>query len=145
MTGHHVPGTPTTVEARTAEIAALYAQLFPAEPVTSCTREGYEGAADMDDEMLWAQMIGGFDQQSEARFALFQGDTAAYANDHSSADLALVCHLAWWTNYDAARIDRMFRQSKLYRPKWERRDYRERTIRKALARPEVIVGEISYE
>ncbi len=33
---------------------------------------------------------------------------------------------------DAEQIDRVFRRSGLYRPKWERADYRERTICVAL-------------
>jgi hypothetical protein len=40
--------------------------------------------------------------------------------------------LAFWTGGDYERIDRLFRQSGLYREKWERDDYREQTIHKAL-------------
>ncbi len=55
-----------------------------------------------------------------------------YANDQSTADLALCTYLAFWTGRDEARIDRLFQQSGLYRKeKWGRRDYRERTIDKA--------------
>ena len=50
----------------------------------------------------------------------------------SEADLALCNHLAWWTGGDPARIDSMFRQSGLMREKWERQDYRDKTIGKAL-------------
>ncbi len=35
----------------------------------------------------------------------------------SEADLALCNFLAFWTGGDAARIDRLFRRSGLYRPK----------------------------
>lgn len=51
--------------------------------------------------------------------ALWAGDTSAYGNDASSADMALCGALAWWTNSDAAAMDRLFRQSKLYRDKWD--------------------------
>lgn len=50
----------------------------------------------------------------------------------SSADLALCCHLARITNSDIEQIDRIFRQSKLYREKWDREDYRNSTIKKAI-------------
>ena len=60
------------------------------------------------------------------------GDTTDYDDDDSRADEALCCELAFWTNYDAARIDALFRQSALMREKWERQDYRERTIQFAL-------------
>jgi primase-polymerase (primpol)-like protein len=39
--------------------------------------------------------------------------------------------LSFWTQ-DVDQLDRLFRRSALYRPKWERSDYRERTIGKAL-------------
>jgi hypothetical protein len=41
--------------------------------------------------------------------------------------------LAFWTGPDPRRIDRLFRQSGLYRDKWERADYRETTIGLALS------------
>lgn len=64
---------------------------------------------------------------------LWNGDFQRYyANDQSTADLALCTFLAFWTGRDEARIDRLFQQSGLYRKeKWGRRDYRERTIDKA--------------
>jgi putative DNA primase/helicase len=40
--------------------------------------------------------------------------------------------LAFWTGPDPERIDKLFRHSGLYRRKWERKDYRERTIARAL-------------
>lgn len=49
--------------------------------------------------------------------------------DHSSADAALMAHLAFWTGRDGERMDRLFRRSKLYREKYENRaDYRNGTI-----------------
>jgi hypothetical protein len=41
--------------------------------------------------------------------------------------------LVFWTDGDADAVDRLFRQSGLYREKWERDDYRTRTIDLALA------------
>lgn len=61
------------------------------------------------------------------------GDISSYQNDESSADLALCNILAFFLNGNYDEIDRYFRQSKLYRPKWERQDYRERTIKKAIS------------
>ena len=50
----------------------------------------------------------------------------------SEADQALCNLLAYWTNCNPVVIDHMFRKSKLYRDKWEREDYREGTIDKAI-------------
>jgi P4 family phage/plasmid primase-like protien len=44
-----------------------------------------------------------------------QGDTSAHGGDDSAADLALCNLLAFWTRRDAARMDRLFQQSALYR------------------------------
>jgi len=41
--------------------------------------------------------------------------------------------LAFWTGGDASRIDSLFRQSGLYREKWDRKNYRNRTITEALS------------
>lgn len=51
--------------------------------------------------------------------------------DHSAADQALVNLLAYWTGKDDEQMDRLFRQSGLYREKWERKDYREATLSNA--------------
>lgn len=61
------------------------------------------------------------------------GDTSAYSDDESSADIALCNQLAFYLQGDAAAVDAAFRESALYRPKWERSDYRETTISKAIS------------
>jgi primase-polymerase (primpol)-like protein len=68
---------------------------------------------------------------------LWNGNLAGYASQ-SEADLALCNFLAFWTRGDAARIDRLFRRSGLYRAKWEERHradgrtYGEMTIARAI-------------
>ena len=62
---------------------------------------------------------------------LWDGDTSDYGSQ-SEADQALCNFLAFYTAKDADRMDRMFRQSGLYRDKWEREDYRTATIEKAI-------------
>lgn len=64
---------------------------------------------------------------------LWNGDYTGYPSQ-SEADQALCNLLAFWTNKDAARIDSLFRQSGLMRPKWaNRQDYRNSTINSAIA------------
>ena len=58
---------------------------------------------------------------------LFSGDASAYESA-SEADSALCTLLAFWCDRDQGQMDRIFRQSGLYRPKWEREDYRLRTL-----------------
>ena len=65
--------------------------------------------------------------------ALFDfGDLSAYDGDASKADLALCHMLAFYTEKNEARIDGLFRRSALYRDKWERIDYRQMTMRRAV-------------
>lgn len=55
----------------------------------------------------------------------------------SEADIALCNYLAFWTNKDPEKMDAIFRQSKLMRDKWDKKDgattYGQRTINKAIA------------
>jgi len=74
--------------------------------------------------------------ETDAKFSqLWAGDTSEYPS-HSEADLALCSKIAFWWKVpatgDRSAIDRMFQQSGLYRPKWDRDDYRLLTIDKAL-------------
>lgn len=64
---------------------------------------------------------------------------AGPGSDHSASDQALCNMLAFWTGKDPATMDRIFRQSALYRPKWDElhdpalgRTYGQMTIDKAI-------------
>ena len=50
----------------------------------------------------------------------------------SEADIALCAVIAFRSGEDPELIDAIFRRSALYRPKWDRTDYREQTIQKAI-------------
>ena len=114
-------------------IAKYFTKQAPAkkqEPQTQ-TQISYSRPDESDAE-LWEKM---FNSQNGYKIRrLYDGDISDYNNDDSSADIALCMYLAYWTNLDESRIDRMFRQTGLYRAKWERADYRELTISKAIAR-----------
>lgn len=62
---------------------------------------------------------------------LYNGDITGYAS-HSEADYALIGILAFWCGGDEDQMDDIFRSSALMRDKWERTDYRETAIRKAV-------------
>ena len=59
---------------------------------------------------------------------LWSGDWQGRYGSQSEADLALCSLLAFWCIGDAERVDALFRQSGLYRQKWERADYRQWTL-----------------
>ena len=79
-----------------------------------------------DSEILDAILKSGIGHKIRA---LFDGDTSAYDNDQSRADMALITYLYCFTG-DRQKTDSLFRLSGLYRDKWEQRaDYRERAFR----------------
>ncbi|MGF5789690.1 hypothetical protein ACQE81_28300, partial [Klebsiella pneumoniae] len=55
------------------------------------------------------------------RAALWRGEWRGRYPSQSEADLALAAHLMWRTGNDLALADRLFRQSGLYRKKWDER------------------------
>lgn len=138
ITGHHLEGTPRTIEERTAAVAGLHARVAAAIEAGNGQRPAQTPppaeSIIPDDATLLERARAA---RNGAKFsALWAGDTSAHGGDDSAADLALCSHLAFWTGRDAARMDRLFRQSELMRPKWGKRrgatqTYGERTIAKA--------------
>lgn len=99
-------------------------------------------ATEADDDALLAQMFAA--RNGAAVRALWEGDLSAHGGDHSRADFALLCHLAFWTNRDAARMGRLFSRSKLgSRPKWNRARYQARSISRAIACSESHAGDMT--
>ena len=61
---------------------------------------------DLTDRELCDKMFSS--QNGQEILALYHGDTFGYGDDHSRANLALCSHLAYWTNSDELRMDRIF-------------------------------------
>jgi|694.fasta_scaffold86665_3 putative DNA primase/helicase len=119
VTGDHVAGTPTAVNGRQAELTALHNEVFPAKDQMPPPTQSQPAAIALpDDEALLQRMFAA--RNGTDIEALWRGDLSAYGNDESAADLALCNHLAFYTGRDSERIDRLFRQSGLYREKWNR-------------------------
>src|SRR3712207_2017823 len=135
MSGRHLKGTPYTIEDRQEQLLALRRRVLGEPPVDN-GRRAPRPAADtgLSDQEILAKAASADNGEKFRR--LWAGDTSGYEHDgnegHSEADLALCAMLAFWTGPDPDRIDAHFRQSGLYREKWERADYRERTIARAL-------------
>lgn len=121
VTARSLNGTPVgAVEDRQDVLAAWHAETLPPQAQRARTTSATDPApreAEPDDERLLARAR---KAKNGKKFrALFHdGDTAGYGS-HSEADLALCTLLAFWTRRDEGRIDRLFRRSKLFRPKWD--------------------------
>ena len=130
FSGEHVTGTPTTIEERQEQLDQVLAQFLPPKDEVMTSSAPVE-PVDLDDQELLERARRA---KNGAKFdRLWNGDKSDYGDDDSRADLALCCALSFWTGRDAGRIDSLFRRSGLMRDKWNRDDYRKRTIDAAIA------------
>jgi putative DNA primase/helicase len=138
----HLAWTPATIEYRQEQRNTSYAEIAPVNESINLTHLSTTSQLS-DAELLAKAMSAG----NGPKFTLlFSGDWKMVRNKNGSqryyspseADQALCEMLAYWTGNDASRIDRLFRQSKLYRDeKWDRKarigeTYGEGTIKRAL-------------
>lgn len=127
LTGHHLEGTPPTIEPAQAGIDAVYAEMFPTQAHSS--PNGHRPYADDDDGVI--ARLRGYKNAPKFCRLFDDGDTSEYGGDHSRADQGL-CRLIAAGTDNQEQMDRLFRLSALYRTKWEREDYRQGTITKAI-------------
>jgi putative DNA primase/helicase len=135
ITGKHLAGMPEVIEERQKQIATVYLEIAPPKVKKSTITLPPAALHDLTDDALLNKAM---QARNGATFTdLWRGNTSGYGNDASAADLALCNLLAFWTGKNAARMDRLFRQSGLYREKWESNarsgeTYGEGTIKKAI-------------
>jgi putative DNA primase/helicase len=134
LTGDALPDHPDYIADCQAALDAWFPRLFPPGPVPTCRTPLDTPVTDNDLTLIArAHHAGNGDRFA----ALWQGDDSAYPSQ-SEADLALCVNLAFWTQKDEVRMDRLFRKSGLMRPKWDElrgdhETYGTLTIRRAIA------------
>jgi putative DNA primase/helicase len=129
LTGCHLADTPATIEPRQAELDAFHNHVFGETPPRgNPTSNGHDPSSPLSDDAILQKALGAKNGRKFA--ALWAGGIDGYPS-HSEADSALCCLLAFYTR-DPAQLNRLVRRSELYRDKWERADYREATIARAL-------------
>jgi primase-polymerase (primpol)-like protein len=78
-------------------------------------------AAPLSDEVVLERALAA---DKEERFSkLWSGQWEKQYASQSEADMALCCKLAFWTGKNRVQMDRLFRQSKLFREKWDERHH----------------------
>ena len=158
VTGARVDGTPDDVEQVNDGIDDVHAEYIrDDEPDTNSSKAAGDGGVAVDSAGATpgagvdtgGSTSGGSDltdaellekaknaENGEKFRQLWNGNTSGYSS-HSEADLALCGLLAFWTGGDRSKIDDLFRDSDLYRDKWDEDrgtdTYGERTIDKALS------------
>jgi hypothetical protein len=114
FTGRHLKKTPDDLIHREDALNALYDRVAAAKP----SKSGLTVSISVS--------------ESERLSRLMAGDMSLYNDDHSAADFALCCLLAKKHDCNAFRVNDDFEKSGLYREKWDRDDYRENTIARAI-------------
>jgi len=119
VTGQHLKGTPTTIEECGAEVAALHASVFGMNMNgdRSPLRTSNAGISASDTAIIERALQA---KNGEKFRKLWHGDWNDYPSQ-SEADLALCGMLAFHAGDDIDRVDRLFRLSGLFRPKWDER------------------------
>lgn len=123
LTGNTICEAP--IAERTNEIMAILDK-YMQKPVVALNPKKIVGSYLSDESIIEKSAKS---KQGEKFSALWNGE---FETSHSEADQALCAVLAFWCSGDTEQMDRLFRKSKLYREKWERNDYREMTLQKAL-------------
>lgn len=138
VTGEHVEGTPDTIIDRQSAIETIHAKhIVDRDSQTEGGAVTTPSSNNLHDETLLSKARTAKNGEKFSR--LWRGDTSGYES-HSEADMALCFMLAFWSGGDAAQMDRLFRNSGLYRDKWDEPHYADgstygaRTIERAVVR-----------
>jgi hypothetical protein len=130
MTGHVLNGH-GRIENRGDELIAFHREVFPQEEGGGIGGDfGEQRDADVLERARNAANGAKFDR-------LWRGNYGEYPSQ-SEGDLALCSLLVFWTDGDLGQADRLFRQSGLFRPKWDEphagngQTYGQITLQKAL-------------
>lgn len=132
FTGHRE--SDNDVYERTEELEELFRTYLKVQkPIKQGMAKGK--TMNLSNAELWVKMFNA--KNGAAIESLYRGDLIN--NDHSSSDMALCNHLAFWTGKSETQMDEMFRESGLWREKWDKvhystgETYGEMTIKQAVA------------
>ncbi|WP_049969039.1 phage NrS-1 polymerase family protein [Haloferax prahovense] len=129
VTGAHVAGTPTAITHRQDALVDIHREYVQpdteptaeppsATPPAAARDDASEPA--LNDEVVLTKAREAANGEKFDR--LWRGQTSGYES-HSEADMALCCLLAFWTGGNHPQMDRLFRESGLYREKWDEVHY----------------------
>ncbi|WP_317176064.1 hypothetical protein [Halomontanus rarus] len=162
VTGDHLEETPDWIARRQDALVAIHREYVQDTGTDAASESDYHGEADdqsavnstvdidvdFEDEELLEKARSASNGDKFDR--LWRGSTTGYESQ-SEADMALCCLLAFWTGGDAARVDRLFRQSGLLREKWDDvhysdgSTYGEKTVERAIANTDDVYDPSSGE
>jgi putative DNA primase/helicase len=135
ITGNHIAETPTDIMHRPEAIAAVHKRIFSDKAIDKGKLEKHPSQSFTPDNRLKKALES---KRGAEIQRLLDGDFSNYTSQ-SEADMALCSCLAFWLNGSPTLIDAAFRESGLYRDKWDEkhhsdgRTYGEGTIQKAIS------------
>lgn len=131
MTGNRLEGSPIDIMDRTNQLKGVYEKYIFTEHQPSqqadkkankCPQGEYKAVSLSVEKILEKALNSNHRNPEGLTFSdLYNGNwDGHYINENQSgADLALCDALAYWTAKDPAKMDEIFRQSALMRPKWD--------------------------
>ena len=112
MTGDIETGCSALRSFDTPEMSQFITENFERRPVWSGQRQGQQGISKLSDQQVLDKAFAS--KNGDTIKALYNGEDLF--RDRSRSDMALMSHLAYWTNGDVDQMLRIFATSGLFRP-----------------------------
>lgn len=142
MTGNRLEGTPEAIGDGAQALPWIHENYIARKQVRKRKAKKAARRIVLSDEQVLEKARAA--QNAEDFTALWEGRWQEKFASQSEADLALCCALAFWTGRDREQMDRLFRQSALFREKWDKvhhadgATYGEETLEQAVQRTEQV-------
>lgn len=143
MTGNQLEGTPDTIADGSAALPWIHENYIAKKKADRKAKvKKAARTVSLTDEQVLEKAAAS--QNGEEFTALWEGRWDGKFGSQSEADLSLCCSLAFWTGKNKEQMDRLFRQSKLFREKWDKvhhadgATYGEETLEQAIQRTEQV-------
>ena len=140
MTGNRLDGTPEDIADGSEALPWIHETYVAKKKAAKSKAKRAIRTVSLTDEQVLEKAASA--QNGEDFTTLWEGSWQEKFGSQSEADLALCCALAFWTGRNREQMDRLFRQSKLFREKWDNvhhadgATYGEETLAQAIARTE---------
>ena len=117
MTCNRLEGTPEDIADGTEALPWIHETYVAKKKAAKSKAKRAVRTVSLTDEQVLEKATSA--QNGEDFTALWEGRWQEKFDSQSEADLALCCALAFWTGRNREQMDRLFRQSKLFREKWD--------------------------
>ena len=116
MTGKQLEGSPDEIRDGTEALKWIHENYIGKARKEKRKKARTRGYRMSDEELMTKAFLA---ENGEAFKKLYGGAWQERFGSQSEADLSLCCSLAFWSGRNAEQMDRLFRASGLFRPKWD--------------------------